>query len=60
MRASTAGMEDAPGSDSPSASIADAIVFAVYSAAHEPGPGQATRSRAMRSSREVVPAENSP
>src|SRR3990172_1917851 len=37
---STAGVEELYGSDMPSASIADAIVFAVYIPPQAPGPGQ--------------------
>jgi hypothetical protein len=39
-----------PGIDIPNASIADAIVFAVYIPAHEPGPGQAMPSSCLNAS----------
>ena len=46
---SSAGVDELYGSDMPSASIADAIVFAVYMPPHAPAPGQAwrTMSRAL-------------
>jgi hypothetical protein len=40
----------------PSASIADAIVFAVYIPAHEPGPGIAVDSTSLSSASLILPA----
>ena len=56
-RRSTAGIEAAPGSDMPMASMADAIVLAVNMPAQAPSPGQATRSIESRSSRDILPCE---
>ena len=39
----------------PSASIAEAMVFAVYIPAHEPGPGIAVRSTNLSCCRETLP-----
>ena len=39
----------------PSASIADAIVFAVYMPAHDPGPGIAVDSTSLSSASPILP-----
>jgi len=59
-RGSVAGGDAEPGSDSPSASTAAAMVFAVYMPAHEPGPGHAVRSSSFSSSGVMDPAETLP
>ena len=56
-RRSTAGIDAAPGTDMPSASMAEAIVLAVNIPAQAPSPGQATRSINSRSSRDMLPWE---
>ena len=49
-----------PGRDIPRASIADAIVLAVYIPPHDPGPTTETFSTEINSSSEIEPFENSP
>ena len=44
----------------PSASLAQAIVLAVYMPAQEPSPGQATHSSSYSSSAVMRPASNAP
>lgn len=56
----SAGAEDDPGSDIPIASIADAIVFAVYMPPHAPAPGHAFRMTSLRSPSSIVPLTASP
>ncbi len=55
-----AGGEAEPGSDMPMASIAEAMVLAVYMPPHEPSPGQAFDSMAWSSSSSIVPAARAP
>ena len=50
----TASCELLPGRLIPRASIADAIVFAVYMPPHDPGPGRAVFSIAINSSSEIL------
>ncbi len=57
---SSAGIDELYGSDRPSASIATAIVFAVYMPPHAPAPGQAWRTMSSRCSSVIVPARYSP
>ena len=57
---SHAGMEDEYGTDMPSASIADAIVFAVYMPPQAPGPGHDDRTTSSRVLSSILPATNSP
>ena len=59
-RRSTAGGAAEPGSASPSASAAAAIVFAVYMPPHAPSPGQIARSMASTSSRLMRPRAHAP
>ena len=59
-RRSTAGGAAEPGSASPSASAAAAIVFAVYMPPHAPSPGQIARSMASTSSRVMSPRAHAP
>src|SRR5579884_1910011 len=54
-RGSSAGIDALPGSDIPSASTQDAIVFAVYMPPHDPAPGQATHSSRYSSSAVIWP-----
>ena len=49
-----------PGSDMPMASIAEAMVFAVYIPPQEPGPLTEIFSIAISSSSEILPLANSP
>lgn len=51
---------DTDGSDIPIASIADAIVFAVYMPPHAPAPGHAFRMTSLRSPSSIVPLTASP
>jgi hypothetical protein len=44
----------------PSASIAEAIVLAVYMPPQAPAPGQLWRTMSLRSSSVMLPARNSP
>ena len=53
-------MEAAPGINMPMASIAEAMVFAVNIPEQAPSPGQATRSIAINSSKEICRVENAP
>ncbi len=53
-------MDDEYGTDMPSASIADAIVLAVYIPPHAPGPGQADCTTERRESSSIWPETNSP
>ena len=57
---SHAGILDEYGTAITSASIALAIVFAVYMPPHAPGPGHALRTTLSRSSSEALPATYSP
>ena len=50
----TASWELLPGKLIPKASIAEAIVFAVYIPPQEPGPGKAVFSIAINSSSEIL------
>jgi hypothetical protein len=59
-RRSTAGAEDEPGSDIPSASAADAIVLAVNIPAQEPSVGHALRSMAASPASSSVSAACAP
>lgn len=45
---SHAGIEDEYGTDMPRASMAEAMVFAVYMPPHAPGPGQEERTMSCR------------
>mmetsp|Transcript_19236 Transcript_19236/g.59337 ORF Transcript_19236/g.59337 Transcript_19236/m.59337 type:complete len:219 (-) Transcript_19236:664-1320(-) len=56
----SAGELDEYGSDMPSASMAVAIVLAVYMPPHAPRPGHAFRTTACRSSSEILPYAYSP
>ena len=49
-----------PGSESPSASPIEAIVFAVYIPPHAPSPGQIARSIFSTSSWEINPRAQAP
>ena len=60
FRGSTAGIEQLPGRLIPMASMADAMVLAVYMPPQAPGPGQAVHSMPCLSSSVIVPAENFP
>ena len=55
LRGSMAGVEASPGRDMPITSMLVDMVFAVNSPPHEPSPGQATHSSAVRSSRLISP-----
>ena len=55
LRGSMAGMEASPGRDMPIISMAVDMVLAVNRPAQEPSPGQATHSRAVSSSRVMLP-----
>jgi hypothetical protein len=57
---SSAGVEALYGSDIPSASIAEAIVFAVYIPPHAPAPGQACSTMSRRVSSSIRFARYSP
>ena len=57
---SSAGSDELYGSDRPSASIATAIVLAVYMPPHAPAPGHAWRTISMRCSSVMTPAMYSP
>ena len=57
---SSAGIDELYGSDSPSASIATAIVFAVYMPPQAPAPGHAWRTMSTRCSSVMTPARYSP
>ena len=56
LLALTASWAEELGSDRPMASMADAMVLAVYMPAQEPGPGMAVCSTASSSSSLTVPA----
>mmetsp|Transcript_27655 Transcript_27655/g.110745 ORF Transcript_27655/g.110745 Transcript_27655/m.110745 type:complete len:383 (-) Transcript_27655:695-1843(-) len=56
----SAGDDDEYGSAMPSASIAEAMVFAVYMPPHAPRPGHACRTIVCRSSSEILPYAYSP
>ena len=56
----TASCELLPGKLIPKASIAEAIVFAVYMPPQEPGPGRAVFSIAINSSSEILLLEKLP
>ena len=60
LSGSSAGMLDENGSDMPSASIAEAIVFAVYMPPHAPAPGHECRTTSRRSSSDILSFENAP
>ena len=60
LPASTAGVAAVPGSDIPSASVMQAIVFAVYSPWQEPHPGIAAHSSSPSSASLMVPAATCP
>jgi len=55
-----AGIEALNGRAMPSASLAQAIVFAVYMPPHEPSPGQATPSNSFCSASVMRPASTAP
>ena len=55
-----AGIEALNGSAMPSASLAQAIVFAVYMPPHEPSPGQAAHSSSYCSASVMRPASTAP
>ena len=57
---SSAGFEELYGSESPSASIAVAIVFAVYIPPHAPAPGHECLTMSRRCSSVMTPAMYSP
>ena len=59
-RRSTAGGDELPGSDIPSASATLAIVLAVYAPPHAPSPGQIARSISSTFSRVILPARQAP
>ncbi len=59
-RRSADGGAAEPGSDMPSASAADAIVFAVYMPPHAPSPGQIARSMRPTSSSLISPRAHAP
>ena len=52
----TASWAELPGSDSPKASMAEAMVLAVYMPPQEPGPGIAVRSTSLNCSSVIAPA----
>ena len=56
----TASWLELPGRLIPNASIAEAIVFAVYIPPHEPGPSTDISSKWINSSLLIIPFENSP
>ena len=56
MRAETAGIDELPVRLIPSASIDDAMVFAVYMPPHEPAPGIAVRSTSLSRALSIFPA----
>ena len=56
----TAGMEAFPGRAMPMASIAEAMVLAVYIPPQAPAPGQAAHSIPCRSSSVISPVLNFP
>ena len=56
----TASCAELPGKDKPKASIADAIVLAVYMPPQLPGPGMAVRSISSSPSSESFPAAWAP
>ncbi|KAF5054367.1 hypothetical protein DSECCO2_388900 [anaerobic digester metagenome] len=60
LPASTAGVAAVPGSDIPSASVMQAIVFAVYRPWQEPQPGIAAHSSSQSSHSFIVPAATRP
>ena len=55
-----AGLEELYGSDIPNASIAEAIVFAVYMPPHAPAPGHAFLITFLYSLSSIFPATFSP
>ena len=56
----TASCAELPGKDKPKASIAEAIVLAVYMPPQLPGPGMAVRSISWKALSESVPAACAP
>jgi hypothetical protein len=60
LSGSSAGIDELYGNDMPSASIALAIVLAVYMPPHAPAPGMLQRMISARSSSLMRPAMNSP
>ena len=60
LRGSSAGIVAYPGGDSPSTSIASAIVFAVYCPPQAPLPGQATSSSSFNFASGSLPAACAP
>ena len=60
LSGSSAGMEELYGSVMPSASIADAIVLAVYMPPHAPAPGHELRTVSKRAASSALPDTNSP
>ena len=52
----TAGLEELKGKDIPNASIAEAIVLAVYIPPHAPAPGHALCTTSLNSASSIVPA----
>ena len=57
---SVAGSDELYGSDMPIASIAEAIVLAVYMPPHAPAPGQAWRTTSRRSASVILPISCAP
>ena len=57
---SVAGSDELYGSDMPIASIAEAIVLAVYMPPQAPAPGQAWRTTSRRSASVILPAMSAP
>ena len=60
LAGSVAGVDELYGSDIPIASMAVAMVFAVYMPPHAPGPGQAFRTISTRSFSSMLPARYCP
>ena len=56
----TASCAELPGKDKPKASMAEAMVFAVYMPAQLPGPGMAVRSMSSSPASESFPAACAP
>mmetsp|Transcript_81464 Transcript_81464/g.213877 ORF Transcript_81464/g.213877 Transcript_81464/m.213877 type:complete len:291 (+) Transcript_81464:459-1331(+) len=56
----SAGIEELPGRDRPMASIAQAIVFAVYMPPHAPAPGMALRTTSARAASSMPPVMKLP
>ncbi len=57
---SSAAIVEEKGSDMPTASTEEDIVFAVYMPPHAPTPGSAFLSMHSKSSRDILPEENAP